>query len=87
MFCAMLGERSPGNLALTLGSFGGVYIAGGIVPKLGDRYRPLGLPRPLRRQGTVPRLSRFESRPGWMTHPLPGVPGLKAVLDDQPPIA
>jgi glucokinase len=41
MFCAMLGTVA-GNLALTLGARGGVYIAGGIVPKLGavfDRSR------------------------------------------------
>lgn len=31
-FCAVLGSFA-GNLALTLGSFGGVYIAGGIVPR------------------------------------------------------
>lgn len=34
MFCAMLGTVA-GNLALTLGARGGVYIAGGIAPKLG----------------------------------------------------
>jgi len=36
MFCAMLGTVA-GNLALTLGARGGIYIAGGIVPKL-DRF-------------------------------------------------
>ena len=35
MFCDMLGSVA-GNLALTLGARGGVYIAGGIVPKLCD---------------------------------------------------
>jgi glucokinase len=34
MFCAMLGTVA-GNLALILGARGGIYIAGGIVPKLG----------------------------------------------------
>jgi len=34
MFCAMLGTVA-GNLALTFGARGGVYIAGGIVPRLG----------------------------------------------------
>jgi len=34
MFCAMLGTVA-GNLALTLGARGGVYIAGGIAPRLG----------------------------------------------------
>lgn len=37
MFCAMLGEMA-GNLALTLGARGGVYIAGGIVPRLGTGF-------------------------------------------------
>ena len=34
MFCAMLGTVT-GNLALTLGAHGGVYVGGGIVPRLG----------------------------------------------------
>ena len=34
MFCAMLGTMA-GNLALTLGARGGVFIGGGIVPRLG----------------------------------------------------
>jgi glucokinase len=37
MFCAMLGTIA-GNLALTLGAQGGIYIAGGIVPKLGGAF-------------------------------------------------
>jgi glucokinase len=37
MFCAMLGTVA-GNLALTLGARGGIYIAGGIVPKLGEAF-------------------------------------------------
>ncbi|MEX8518207.1 MAG: glucokinase [Leptothrix sp. (in: b-proteobacteria)] len=36
-FCAFLGNVA-GNLALTLGAFGGVYIGGGIVPRLGDFF-------------------------------------------------
>ena len=36
-FCAMLGTLA-GNLALTLGATGGVYIGGGIVPRLGDCF-------------------------------------------------
>lgn len=32
LFCVIMG-RFGGNLALTLGTFGGVYIAGGIVPR------------------------------------------------------
>ena len=36
-FCALLGSFS-GNVALTLGARGGVYIGGGIVPRLGPRF-------------------------------------------------
>jgi len=37
VFCAMLGGFA-GNVALTLGSRGGVFIGGGIVPRLGERF-------------------------------------------------
>ena len=36
-FCALLGSVA-GNLALTLGALGGVYIGGGIVPRLGEVF-------------------------------------------------
>lgn len=37
VFCAMLGGFA-GNVALTLGARGGVYIGGGLVPRLGDFF-------------------------------------------------
>jgi glucokinase len=37
LFCAMLGSVA-GNLALTLGARGGVYVGGGIVPRLGPWF-------------------------------------------------
>jgi glucokinase len=37
LFCGYLGTVA-GNLALTLGARGGLYIGGGIVPRLGDRF-------------------------------------------------
>jgi glucokinase len=37
IFCAVLGTAA-GNLAVTLGALGGVYIGGGIVPQLGDFF-------------------------------------------------
>jgi len=37
MFCGFLGSVA-GDLALTLGARGGIYIGGGIVPRLGDRF-------------------------------------------------
>jgi glucokinase len=37
VFCGMLGTVA-GNLAITLGAQGGIYIGGGIVPRLGERF-------------------------------------------------
>ena len=37
VFCGILGSVA-GNLVLTLGAFGGVYIGGGIVPRLGSYF-------------------------------------------------
>ena len=37
LFCSFLGNVA-GNLALTLGALGGVYIGGGIVPRLGEAF-------------------------------------------------
>jgi glucokinase len=37
VFCALLGGVA-GNVALTLGARGGVFIGGGIVPRLGERF-------------------------------------------------
>ena len=36
-FCAMLGTAA-GNVAVTLGAMGGIYIGGGIVPRLGEYF-------------------------------------------------
>lgn len=41
LFCVIMG-RFGGNLALNLGTFGGVYIAGGIVPRFLDFFRASG---------------------------------------------
>jgi glucokinase len=49
MFCGWLGNVA-GNLALTLGARGGVYIGGGIIPRLGEHL------------ATTPFRSRFESK-------------------------
>ncbi len=49
MMCALLGSVA-GNLALTLGAKGGVYIGGGIVPRLGDWF------------GRSPFRRRFEAK-------------------------
>lgn len=79
MFCAMLGTVA-GNLALTLGSHGGIYIAGGIVPKLGPVFAESGFRARFEAKG---RLRPFlEGIPTYVvTHPLPAFLGLKSVLD------
>lgn len=41
LFCVIMG-RFGGNLALTLGTFGGIYIAGGIVPRFLDFFKSSG---------------------------------------------
>jgi len=41
LFCVIMG-RFGGNLALTMGTFGGVYIAGGIVPRFLEFFKASG---------------------------------------------
>ena len=79
MFCAMLGTVA-GNLALTLGARGGVYIAGGIVPRLGDFFARSAFRDRFVEKG---RLRDYLGPiPTYVvTHELPAFLGLKAVLD------
>ncbi|CAH0141765.1 Glucokinase [Massilia sp. Bi118] len=48
-FCGMLGGAAA-NLAVTLGAFGGIFIGGGIVPRLGEWFK------------TSPFRTRFEAK-------------------------
>lgn len=50
MFCEILGSVA-GNLALTLGARGGVYIGGGIVPKVLDYFSSSGFRRRFEQHG------------------------------------
>lgn len=68
MFCAMLGEVA-GNLALTFGAKGGVFMAGGIIPRLRDY-----LPR-------TPFRSRFEAK-GRMRQYVEPIPAYLILHDD-----
>jgi glucokinase len=52
MFCEMLGGFA-GNVALILGARAGVYIAGGIVPKLGDFFVASGFRASFERKGRL----------------------------------
>ena len=78
MFCAMLGTMA-GDLALTLGARGGVYIGGGIVPKLGQIF----LDSPFRERFEAKGRLRgyLETIPTFVvTHPLPAFLGCAALL-------
>ncbi|HUZ75289.1 MAG TPA: glucokinase [Stellaceae bacterium] len=74
MFCAMLGTVA-GNLALTLGARGGVYIAGGIVPRLGARFAASGFRRRFEDKGRF--RAYLAAIPCYVvTHPVPAFLGL-----------
>ncbi|MDE1151671.1 MAG: glucokinase [Micavibrio sp.] len=77
LFCHLLGVCA-GNLALSYGAMGGVYIAGGIVPQLGDyftrsRFRESFLAKG-RFRDYLERIPSFV-----VTHPYPGLEGLKYI--------
>jgi glucokinase len=78
MFCAMLGTIA-GNLVLTLGAQGGVYIAGGIVPRLGQRFVDSGFRPRFEAKGRMqPYLAAV---PAYVvTHRLPAFLGCAAAL-------
>jgi glucokinase len=79
MFCAMLGTIAA-DLALTLGALGGVYIAGGVVPRLGTRFAESDFRARFEAKG---RLSPYLAAiPTYVvTHPLPAFLGCAAMLD------
>jgi glucokinase len=78
MFCEMLGTVAS-NLALVLGAQGGVYIAGGIVPRLGARFAESGFRSRFETKG---RFSDYLAAiPTYVvTHPLPAFLGCAAAL-------
>jgi glucokinase len=70
LFCAFLGTAA-GNLALTLGSRGGVYIGGGIVPRLGSLF------------DASPFRERFESKGRFRSY-LAAMPVFVIVSEQSP---
>jgi glucokinase len=78
MFCAMLGTVA-GNLALTLGAKGGVYIGGGIVPRLGERFATSQFRERFMAKGRF--RDYLAAIPTYVvTHPLPAFLGCAAAL-------
>ena len=69
VFCGLLGAAA-GDLALTVGATGGVYLAGGIVPQLAEFVRTSGLRR------------RFDEK-GPMSHYVKAI-SLEIITDQQP---
>ncbi|ASP49326.1 glucokinase [Cognaticolwellia beringensis] len=78
-FCRILGSFA-GNLALTLGSYGGVYIAGGIVPRFIEFFASSEFRKRFEAKG---RLSSFNQPiPTFVvTEEQPGLLGASAYLD------
>jgi glucokinase len=58
LFCVIMG-RFGGNLALTLGTFGGVYIAGGIVPRFLEFFKASGFRGGFEDKGRLKLMSRI----------------------------
>lgn len=80
IFCAMLGTVA-GNLALTLGARGGVYIAGGIVPRLGEGFAAAAFRARFEDKGRL--RSYLEPIPAFVViHPFPAFLGLAKLLFD-----
>ena len=80
IFCAMLGTVAS-NLALTLGARGGVYLCGGIIPRVLEYFK------------TSPFRSRFENKGRFEAYlaaipvyvvlsEFPGISGAAAALDN-----
>jgi len=81
VFCGMLG-CAAGNLAVTLGAQGGVYIGGGIVPRLGERFASSCFRSRFERKG---RFSAYLSQvPTYViTAEYPAFLGVSAILSEK----
>ena len=80
-FCAILGSVA-GNVALTLGATGGMYIGGGIVPRLGSLFAGSAFRARFEDKG---RLSPYLARiPTYLiTEQYPALRGVSAMLSDR----
>ncbi|MES3022899.1 MAG: glucokinase [Pseudomonadota bacterium] len=81
VFCGMLGTVA-GNLAITLGAQGGIYIGGGIVPKLGARFGQSAFRRRFEQKG---RFSGYLAQvPTYViTAEYPAFLGVSAILAEK----
>jgi glucokinase len=65
MFCGFLGSVA-GDLALTLGARGGIYIGGGIVPRLGERFAASSFRARFEAKGRF--TTYLQDVPTWVIH-------------------
>jgi glucokinase len=79
MFCSMLGTVA-GNLALTVGARGGVYIAGGIIPKLRSMFAQSRFRGRFEAKGRL-RWYLAEIPTYIILRPLPALLGAAALLE------
>ncbi|MEM6161763.1 glucokinase [Erwinia sp. P6884] len=78
LFCVMMG-RFGGNLALTMATFGGVYIAGGIVPRFLEFFKASGFRAAFEDKGRF--RDYVQNIPVYLiTHDKPGLLGAGAHL-------
>lgn len=78
MFCVIMG-RFGGNLALTMATFGGVYIAGGIVPRFLEFFKASGFRAAFEDKGRF--RDYVQNIPVYLiTHDQPGLLGAGAHL-------
>ena len=79
LFTRWLG-RVAGNLALIAGARGGVYLAGGILPRWGERFDVTAFRRGF--EDKAPYAEWLRAIPAWLvTHPQPGLLGLAVLAE------
>lgn len=83
MFCSLLGQVA-GNVALTLGARGGVYIGGGIVPRLGDWFATSGFRPGFESKGRFTRYLRDIPTYVMPSSPETALRGASRALDMAP---
>lgn len=80
-FCRMLGTVA-GNLAVTLGAQGGIYIGGGIVPRLGARFAASGFRQRFEQKGRF--VGYLAQVPTYVIlDPYPAFLGASAILAEK----
>lgn len=80
VFCRILGTVAS-NLAMTVNARGGVFLAGGILPRIVPFLRDSGFRRRFEEKGRLSSL--LEAIPTFVVvHPMPALVGLSHLIDD-----